>query len=48
MDEIATAKVLTIRECGHDEYWLRDRIFEGDDARLVGVKAETYNTNLVS
>ena len=28
MEEIATAKVLTIRECGHDEYWLRDRIFE--------------------
>ena len=35
MEEIATAKVLTIRECGHDEYWLRDRIFE--DPAILGL-----------
>lgn len=35
MAEIATAKVLTIRECGHDEYWLRDRIFE--DPAILGL-----------
>jgi hypothetical protein len=28
MDKIETAKTLTIRECGHDEYWLRYKIFE--------------------
>jgi len=28
MDKIETAKHLTIRQCGYDEYWLRDRIFE--------------------
>jgi hypothetical protein len=28
MDKIETAKQLTIRQCGYDEYWLRDRIFE--------------------
>ena len=27
-EEIGAAKVLRIRDCGHDEYWLRDRIFE--------------------
>lgn len=26
MDEIATTKILSIRECGFDEYWLRDQI----------------------
>lgn len=35
MDEIQAAKVLTIRECGHDEYWLRDRIFE--DPAILGL-----------
>lgn len=35
MDEIRTAKVLTIRECGHDEYWLRDKIFE--DPGMLGL-----------
>jgi hypothetical protein len=33
MEKIETANVLTIRECGHDEYWLRDRIFD-DPAQL--------------
>jgi len=28
MDEVPTTKVLSIRECGHDEYWLRDKIYE--------------------
>ena len=28
MDKMETAKTLSIRECGYDEYWLRDRIFE--------------------
>jgi hypothetical protein len=28
MDKIESAKHLTIRECGYDEHWLRDQIFE--------------------
>jgi len=28
MDKIEAAKTLTIRECGYDECWLRDKIFE--------------------
>ena len=35
MDSIDSAKVLTIRECGYDEYWLRDRIF--DDPIQLGL-----------
>jgi len=35
MSEIEIAKLLTIRECGHDEYWLRDRIFE--DPSMLGL-----------
>jgi hypothetical protein len=35
MDEIGTAAVLTIRECGRNEYWLRDRIFE--DPTMLGL-----------
>jgi len=35
MDDIGTTKVLTIRECGHDEYWLRDRIFA--DPTILGL-----------
>ena len=35
MDQIAAAKVLTIRECGYDEHWLRDRIF--DDPAILGL-----------
>jgi hypothetical protein len=35
MDKIETAKMLTIRECGYDEYWLRDRIFE--DPAILGL-----------
>jgi hypothetical protein len=27
MNDIGTTKVLSISECGHDEYWFRDRIF---------------------
>jgi hypothetical protein len=34
MDE-PIAKVLTIRECGHDEYWLRDRIYA--DPSVLGL-----------
>ena len=35
MSEIDTTKTLTIRECGHDEYWLRDFIF--DDPSVLGL-----------
>jgi hypothetical protein len=35
MEKIEAAKILTIRECGHDEYWLRDRIFE--DPTILGL-----------
>jgi hypothetical protein len=35
MSEIDTTKILTIRECGHDEYWLRDVIF--DDPSVLGL-----------
>ncbi len=35
MDKIETAKMLTIHECGYDEYWLRDRIFE--DPAILGL-----------
>ena len=28
MEDISTAKVLRINECGHDEYWLRDTIYD--------------------
>ena len=35
MDKIETAKQLTIRQCGYDEYWLRDRIFE--DPAILGL-----------
>jgi hypothetical protein len=35
MNEINTTKNLTIRECGHDEYWLRDIIF--DDPSVLGL-----------
>lgn len=35
MDEVETAEVLSIRECGYDEYWLRDKIFE--DPSVLGL-----------
>jgi hypothetical protein len=35
VDKIETAKLLTIRECGYNEYWLRDRIFE--DPAILGL-----------
>ena len=35
MDKIETAKQLTIRQCGYDEYWLRDTIFE--DPAILGL-----------
>jgi hypothetical protein len=35
MADIETARVLTIRECQHDEYWLRDKIFE--DPAILGL-----------
>lgn len=35
MDKIETVKKLTIRKCGYDEYWLRDRIFE--DPSVLGL-----------
>jgi len=33
--EIENVKVLTIRQCGYDEYWLRDRIFA--DPSMLGL-----------
>lgn len=35
MEEVLTAKVLTIRESGHDEHWLRDMIYE--DPAILGL-----------
>ncbi|MCX5636421.1 MAG: hypothetical protein NTX52_01840 [Planctomycetota bacterium] len=35
MGEISTTKVLSISECGHDEYWLRDMIY--DDPSVLGL-----------
>jgi len=35
MDDIGTTMVLSISECGHDEYWLRDRIFA--DPTILGL-----------
>ena len=34
-EDISIGKVLTISECGHDETWLRDRIF--DDPSILGL-----------
>jgi hypothetical protein len=36
MDRIETATQLTIRECGYDEYWLRDAIFEAPEILGLG------------
>ncbi|HEY6763980.1 MAG TPA: hypothetical protein VI386_04350 [Candidatus Sulfotelmatobacter sp.] len=33
--KIESAKMVTIRECGYDEYWLRDKIFE--DPAILGL-----------
>ena len=35
MEKIDSAKMLAISECGHDEHWLRDRIFE--DPSILGL-----------
>ena len=35
MGDISTTKVLSISECGHDEYWLRDMIY--DDPSVLGL-----------
>ena len=35
MTDIGTTKVLSIAECGHDEHWLRDRIWE--DPSILGL-----------
>jgi len=35
MGDIPTTKVLSISECGHDEYWLRDIIY--DDPSVLGL-----------
>jgi hypothetical protein len=35
MSDIPTTKVLSISECGHDEYWLRDMIY--DDPSILGL-----------
>jgi hypothetical protein len=35
MEQLPIAKVLTIRDSGHDEYWLRDKIFE--DPSVLGL-----------
>jgi hypothetical protein len=34
-ERIEAAKMLTISECGHNEYWLRDRIY--DDPTILGL-----------
>src|ERR1035437_65801 len=36
MDGIGTAKVLSIRDCCHDEYWLRDRIWDHPEELGLG------------
>ncbi len=35
MDTIPTTKVFSIADCGHDEYWLRDMIY--DDPTILGL-----------
>lgn len=35
MDKIEAARIRTVRECGYDEYWLRDKIFE--DPAILGL-----------
>jgi len=35
MSNIPITKVLSMAECGHDEYWLRDRIYE--DPSIIGL-----------
>ena len=35
MSAIPTTKVLSISECGHDEFWLRDMIY--DDPSILGL-----------
>ena len=35
MTEIKTTTVLTIAECGHNEFWLRDAIY--DDPSILGL-----------
>ena len=35
MDVITTTSVIGIRDCGHNEFWLRDKIFE--DPTLLGL-----------
>lgn len=35
MGDISTTKVLSISECGHNEYWLRDMIY--DDPSILGL-----------
>jgi hypothetical protein len=53
MDKIETAKMLKIRECGYDEYWLRDRIFEnpailglGDLQAVMKEKSQSHGGRL--
>jgi len=35
MDDLHTAKVCSIKECGKDEFWLRDKIY--DDPAILGL-----------
>ena len=35
MDDLLTAKVCSIRECGKNEFWLRDKIY--DDPTILGL-----------
>jgi len=35
MSDIRSTEVLTVRDAGHDEYWLRDRIY--DDPSILGL-----------
>lgn len=36
MEEFPTTKIFSIRECGFDEYWLRDQIYEDPTKLRLG------------
>lgn len=36
MDQLPIANTLSIRECGYDEYWLQDQIFENPNCLGLG------------
>jgi hypothetical protein len=35
MEDITTTKILGIKECGYDENWLRDKIY--DEPSILGL-----------